>query len=89
LPIGGATVLEEGAKGFELVEFNVSIGTRSSSPGLGPTLRSHSPVLELYVHRRHGGADGQALEGAAKASDAIPKKNEKQSIKAIMLLLSS
>jgi hypothetical protein len=41
------------------------------------------------VHRRHGGADGQALEGAAKASDAIPKKNEKQSIKAIMLLLSS
>jgi hypothetical protein len=86
LPIGGATAPEEGAKGFELVEFNVSVGTRSTSGGLGGILGTQVP--DLLTHRPHGGADGQAL-GVAKASDAIPKKRDKQSIKAIMLLLSS
>jgi len=47
LPIGGATAPEEGAKGFELVEFNVSVGTRSSAGGRGGPTNTHVPAAAL------------------------------------------
>jgi hypothetical protein len=83
LPIGGATAPEEGGKGSELGEVNVSVGSSSSTGEEGEEaegLGTHVLTAALYTQSRpHGFPLGQA-----KASDAIPKKRAKQNIKAIM-----
>jgi hypothetical protein len=91
VPIGGATALEEGANGFELVDFNVSVGTRSSEGSGGGPIGTHVPAAALYLqYRPHGGLAGQASEeGSAKASDAIPKRRNKESRKTTILFFSS
>ena len=86
LPIGGATAPEEGGKGSELGEVNVSVGSSSSTGEEdekgkkgGKGLGTHVPAAALNTQSRpHGLLLGQS----AKASDAIPKKRAKQSIKA-------
>lgn len=86
MPIGGATAPEEGGKGSELGEFKVSAGSSSSpSKPSTPPLRMHLLLLALYMQgRSHLGDEGLGgeREQSAEASDAIPKKRAKQSIKA-------
>ena len=93
MPIGGATAPEEGGKGSELGEFNVSVGS-SSSPSKEPGRPSKEPRVPLSLHalmlalklqgQSHLGNEGLGGSGVqtAEASDAIPKKRAKQSIKA-------
>ena len=87
MPIGGATAPEEGGKGSELGEFNVSVGSSSSpskEPGIVP-LRMHLLSIARYLQGgSHLGDEGLGGSGVqtAEASDAIPKKRAKQSIKA-------
>ena len=83
MPIGGATAPEEGGKGSELGEVNVSVGSSSSTgeedeKGKKKGLGTHVPAAALNTQTRPHGL----LLGQAKASDAIPKKRAKQSIKA-------
>ena len=96
MPIGGATAPEEGGKGSELGEFNVSVGSSSSPGEVGIPLGTHVPHFARHSHpdpTPHGrvcfgqpvGPVGQYKVGLAKASDAIPKKIAKQSIKAAIL----
>ena len=88
LPIGGATAPEEGGTGSEL-------GWRRRRPNRhieldqkGVPLGTHVPHAVLHWQRcPHGILLGQVVVGQtkigrAKASDAIPKKRAKQSIKA-------
>ena len=93
MPIEGATAPEEGGKGSELGKFNVSVGSSSSTGERGIPLGTHVPHSARHSHpdlAPHGcvcvgqrvGPVGQYKVGLAKASDAIPKKIAKQSIKA-------
>ena len=76
----------------------MSVGS-SSSPGLGIPLGTHLPHASRHSHpdlAPHGhvcfgqpvGPVGQYKVGLAKASDAIPKKIAKQSIKAAISFTS-
>ena len=53
LPIGGATAPEEGGKGSELGEVNVSVGSSSSTgeegEKRGASLSTHVPAAALYT----------------------------------------
>lgn len=78
MPIEGATATEDGGKGSELVEFDVSAGFGSAGFGLH--------VLFLFTgsqYRPQGGLAGHSAE----ASDAIPKKRAKQRTKETRKLL--
>ena len=89
MPIEGATAPEEGGKGSELGELERSVASWSYSEG-GGTEGTHLPHASRHWQPRidpHndfllGQAVGQYKVGLAKASDAIPKKIAKQSIKA-------
>ena len=93
MPIGGATAPEEGGNESELGKFKVSVGSSSSpSKESGPSKESTTPrirmhlfLLALYTQgRSHLGDEGLGGRSVqtAEASDAIPKKRAKQSIKA-------
>ena len=86
MPIGGATAPEEGGRGSELGEFNVSTGSWSSTGEEG-VAGMHACLIALYLqegtlHLGNEGLGGEQAEASAEASDAIPKKRAKQSIKA-------
>ena len=95
MPIGGATAPEEGGKGSELGELKVSDGSWSSPDQKGVPLGTHVPHAVLHVQNcPHGILLGQVVVGQtkigrAKASDAIPKRRSKESIKTTILFFSS